>query len=172
MITANFSNVKISMIPTVVDICGICREDLCTDLKTLDCKHVFHTPCIDSWTERCNQCPFCRRCITVKIIVPLRVNTTPVDFSPHYALFEQRDWSAESLRYQWLSEDDMALYFMYAQFSPEDRVITNFCCHQQVSENFARRNMDYFSGGDGNIELLISHQTFSPEFRLEIMTYI
>ncbi len=160
------------MTPTTVDICGICREDLCTDLKTLDCNHVFHTPCIDSWVARCNQCPFCRRHIAVKTTVPPRVHTPPSDFSPHYALFAQRDWMAESSRYQWLSEDDMALYFRYAMFSPEDRIITNFCCHQKLTENFVSRNMDYFSGREGNIELLISHQTFSSEFRLEIMSYV
>jgi hypothetical protein len=27
------------------------------------CKHVFHTPCLESWMNRKNECPFCRRSI-------------------------------------------------------------------------------------------------------------
>lgn len=42
------------------EICGICRDNLVTDIKTLDCNHMFHTECIDSWTVRVAHCPFCR----------------------------------------------------------------------------------------------------------------
>jgi len=42
------------------DTCGICRDDLVDDVKTLDCAHAFHSGCIDSWTVRVARCPFCR----------------------------------------------------------------------------------------------------------------
>jgi hypothetical protein len=42
------------------DICAICHDLLETELKTLVCKHVFHAECIDAWTARVNQCPYCR----------------------------------------------------------------------------------------------------------------
>ena len=70
------------------DICGICREPLviatsdnesdsgsnqtntCTEIKTLDCNHMFHTVCIDSWTVSFPHCPFCR--------TPVQVNRPPL----------------------------------------------------------------------------------------------
>lgn len=42
------------------DICAICHDSLETELKTLVCNHVFHAECIDAWTARVNQCPYCR----------------------------------------------------------------------------------------------------------------
>lgn len=42
------------------DICAICHDSLETELKTLVCNHVFHAECIEAWTARVNQCPYCR----------------------------------------------------------------------------------------------------------------
>ncbi len=43
-----------------IDICAICRDSLSSASKTLVCNHVFHAECIDAWTARVNQCPYCR----------------------------------------------------------------------------------------------------------------
>ena len=45
---------------TTSEICGICRDDLTSDVKTLECNHAFHTECIDAWTVKVSHCPFCR----------------------------------------------------------------------------------------------------------------
>src|SRR5690606_37841156 len=45
------------------DVCGICREELMTNVRVLECKHVFHEECINSWVEICASCPFCRSII-------------------------------------------------------------------------------------------------------------
>lgn len=43
------------------DICAICRDSLTQDAaKVLVCNHIFHAECIDAWTARVNQCPYCR----------------------------------------------------------------------------------------------------------------
>lgn len=57
------------------DICGICRELLVEDTKTLSCNHVFHIECIDAWTARVNQCPFCRRPVVVRRSAPSCVDS-------------------------------------------------------------------------------------------------
>lgn len=44
----------------IEDICGICYDELLTDVRVLECKHIFHTECINLWIERSNSCPFCR----------------------------------------------------------------------------------------------------------------
>ena len=48
------------MTSTNTEICGICRDELVSDIKTLSCNHVFHTKCIDAWIARHPKCPFCR----------------------------------------------------------------------------------------------------------------
>ena len=48
------------MTSTSTQICGICRDELTTEIKALECKHEFHTECIDIWIEREPSCPFCR----------------------------------------------------------------------------------------------------------------
>src|SRR5690606_9064480 len=50
------------------DICGICREELISNIKVLECKHSFHEECINSWIERYPSCPFCRKLIVSNII--------------------------------------------------------------------------------------------------------
>jgi hypothetical protein len=43
--------------------CTICLECLNNQLKTLPCKHQFHTRCINKWLREKNTCPMCRRVI-------------------------------------------------------------------------------------------------------------
>ena len=53
------------------ELCGICRENLELNTKSLDCKHTFHTECIDQWTARVSSCPFCREPVnTGRVIDP------------------------------------------------------------------------------------------------------
>jgi len=59
------------MTSTNIDICGICRDELVDDIKTLSCNHVFHTECIDSWTARVPSCPFCRVYLPEAVIDPV-----------------------------------------------------------------------------------------------------
>jgi len=59
------------MTSTNIDICGICRDELVDDIKTLTCNHVFHTACIDSWTARVPSCPFCRAHLPEAVIDPV-----------------------------------------------------------------------------------------------------
>jgi hypothetical protein len=40
--------------------CTICIEKLGTDTKVLDCNHVFHQKCINTWLSVSNTCPVCR----------------------------------------------------------------------------------------------------------------
>jgi len=60
------------MTSTNINICGICRDELVSDIKTLTCNHEFHTACIDSWTARVPSCPFCRtivNCRSIRLLV-------------------------------------------------------------------------------------------------------
>jgi len=43
--------------------CSICYEILESDIKTLDCAHVYHKGCIERWCCRANTCPLCRAII-------------------------------------------------------------------------------------------------------------
>ncbi len=48
--------------------CSICLNFLeDSPCKNLDCSHVFHTECIDTWFTSNNSCPLCR-----KVIIPLQ----------------------------------------------------------------------------------------------------
>jgi len=42
--------------------CSVCLENIKKDEKItkLDCKHIFHTDCINEWISRDNTCPCCR----------------------------------------------------------------------------------------------------------------
>ena len=53
------------MVSENAEICGICRDELVSDIKTLDCTHVFHAECIDAWTVKVSHCPFCRAHVMV-----------------------------------------------------------------------------------------------------------
>jgi hypothetical protein len=50
------------------DICSICIDKLDYNkkikIKTLDCNHKFHSPCIIPWININNNCPLCRKEIT------------------------------------------------------------------------------------------------------------
>ncbi len=41
--------------------CTICIEKLGADTKVLDCNHVFHQKCINTWLSVSNTCPVCRK---------------------------------------------------------------------------------------------------------------
>jgi len=43
------------------DVCGICREELISNIKSLICNHSFHEECINSWLDIICSCPFCRK---------------------------------------------------------------------------------------------------------------
>lgn len=45
------------------DKCNICLDDFCSEntLVKLNCKHIFHEPCIKTWlTTQSKKCPICR----------------------------------------------------------------------------------------------------------------
>lgn len=43
------------------DVCVVCQDDFQVNdlVKRLNCRHVFHAQCIDTWLERSNLCPIC-----------------------------------------------------------------------------------------------------------------
>jgi hypothetical protein len=44
--------------------CSICIDSFTgTDHRILECKHIFHTGCINKWLEHNSTCPICRRII-------------------------------------------------------------------------------------------------------------
>lgn len=47
--------------------CIICRDKMeqITQLKKLQCKHVFHTKCLKRWIQRQQTCPICRNVILI-----------------------------------------------------------------------------------------------------------
>ena len=45
------------------NLCSICLSELKTDVIKLNCNHIFHLFCINSWKLRNNICPICRRAI-------------------------------------------------------------------------------------------------------------
>ena len=51
----------------MADICGICRDTLdfglVDNIKVLECKHVFHRACVNSWLSRVLECPLCRSAV-------------------------------------------------------------------------------------------------------------
>ncbi|CAL1285590.1 unnamed protein product, partial [Larinioides sclopetarius] len=56
--------------PSVIDSTGyeciICLESTSLkEMKTLQCSHAFHRPCIDLWLEEERRCPICRRYIVL-----------------------------------------------------------------------------------------------------------
>lgn len=54
------------------EVCGICRDEIVSDVRTLPCKHSFHAKCIYSWAVKFNTCPYCRAQIdTPKTILEL-----------------------------------------------------------------------------------------------------
>ncbi len=91
-----------------VDICGICREQLDTGLKTLACNHVFHAECIDAWTARVNQCPYCRTVVAVQS-VPDCVSKylTPRSSDEYVSTYNQRMFNAQAEIHQLFANGEM-----------------------------------------------------------------
>lgn len=52
--------------------CLICFESLKGKytVHVLRCYHICHAVCIDKWMEVCDQCPYCRRKISIGLVVP------------------------------------------------------------------------------------------------------
>lgn len=170
------------------DICGICRDTLTmasTETSTLACAHVFHTECIDAWTRRVNQCPFCRAPVKSRAVADDIYSHTLAmyDDEPEAAIFvddgftldraiaidgePEIDWEHLSQR-RGLSEAEMREFMdvVYPYVDPDvrDAVILNFTIQQELSPDFVR---DYFIELD--IDLVAELQThLSPEFRAEI----
>lgn len=44
-------------------MCLICRYQDPPERWVLECKHEFHTKCLDPWARQCNSCPTCKMAI-------------------------------------------------------------------------------------------------------------
>jgi hypothetical protein len=47
-------------------ICAICQDDIQKDtsiIRELECTHVYHIECIDTWLSIKNECPMCKNTI-------------------------------------------------------------------------------------------------------------
>lgn len=65
--------------------CVICLRDYEVDdeIKTLPCKHEFHSECVDPWLGEHNRtCPTCRHDITKKFTAPQRLESIVEEKSP------------------------------------------------------------------------------------------
>lgn len=60
--SSNESSRETSNSQNMEDHCSICLEPLTIGLTTtlVDCPHLFHTHCINSWLVQKNDCPICR----------------------------------------------------------------------------------------------------------------
>jgi hypothetical protein len=47
--------------------CGICFET--DNLIKLDCKHTYHTNCLNEWIKDNNTCPLCRNVLEIKYLL-------------------------------------------------------------------------------------------------------
>ena len=59
--------------------CVICFEVFNSDLQLSStyCGHVFHTKCVEKWTEKKNECPQCRNYCDVQKIHPIFLSESP-----------------------------------------------------------------------------------------------
>lgn len=64
------------------DMCAVCLDPVMpgVKLRVLQCRHAFHSPCIEQWLRSANRCPLC--------------NTPPIPF------FDEADMEESSLEYQ------------------------------------------------------------------------
>jgi len=75
--------------------CSICLEELESNVRTLECLHSFHIPCLENWKQRQRTCPVCREPFdTIKYKVSISVepleyiNTFEIsDLSVFYRIF-------------------------------------------------------------------------------------
>lgn len=42
--------------------CPICLDELCIGdyVRTLECQHLFHGPCLETWLKKSSECPVCK----------------------------------------------------------------------------------------------------------------
>ncbi len=114
------------------EICGICRDSMEDNMHTLECGHVFHKSCIHSWVIRCNQCPYCRRCVkTVSVRVSRIYSDEELEFLIHSYEF------LEIAREQELSDYIRRLFMATVSDSDlRDDVIAVFSECQELDLNF------------------------------------
>lgn len=114
------------MYPMSVDICGICRESLVEDTKTLPCNHVFHAECIDAWTARVNQCPFCRCPVVVSRYIPSCVSSyvRPIRSEESVSTYNQRIFDAQVEIHQMFRDGTMPVYIA-RDLLEDTQLITN-----------------------------------------------
>jgi len=94
-----------------VDICGICREQLDAGLKTLTCNHVFHAECIDAWTARVNQCPYCRTVVAVRSVPDcVRNYLIPRGGDESVSTYNQRIFDTQVEIHRLFSDNEMPDY--------------------------------------------------------------
>ncbi len=158
-----------------LDICGICRDDLTSDIKVLDCKHGFHAECIDSWTARCRQCPYCRQPV-IDSLVNREEEESDTDDDLIISAYEDSDddvhvfsatnWIVVSVNSE-LSEQTMDTYMRYrTRGMADDVILIHFCIFQKMSESFIRQNLHVF--GSYELEMILLHQTLSHPFIEEL----
>ena len=60
------------------NICCICTDDLTEDstVGALECRHYFHSECLQKWVVMSQTCPVCRASLPVKPMFPVGVEPT------------------------------------------------------------------------------------------------
>src|SRR5690606_33600275 len=137
------------------DICGICREELISNIKVLECKHSFHEECINAWIERCNVCPFCRQ-VAVPDFIKWKTfdYTQPLTESFIRKYCDNINWNKVCIT-QSLSEEFMREFSDFVNWS-------KICQYQSLSEEFIREFSDFV-----NWTKICQYQSLSEEFMRE-----
>ena len=71
----NENDLEIQQNAVIDQNCPVCLEPLQTGESVSwskylpNCKHTFHTECINTWLERHSDCPCCRRCLYTREIL-------------------------------------------------------------------------------------------------------
>uniref|UniRef100_A0A0N5CA16 RING-type domain-containing protein n=1 Tax=Strongyloides papillosus TaxID=174720 RepID=A0A0N5CA16_STREA len=65
------------------DECTICMMEFTnnTDIRTLPCKHIYHSGCIDDWLLRTFACPMCMTPVDSSILTSFTANIAGSDLS-------------------------------------------------------------------------------------------